>query len=84
MQEIKLNGYCAETDGPLLRLGTWDSYGIEQLHVVPDPEWDGLTVTATFVTPESSIRMVLPPDGVLDVPQETLAHPLPEIGRAHV
>lgn len=78
MQEIKLNGYCAETDGPLLRLGTWDSYGIEQLHVVPGPEWDGLTVTATFVTPESSIRMVLPPDGVLDVPQETLAHPLPE------
>lgn len=78
MQEIKLNGYCAEFEGPLLRLGTWDSYGIEQLHVVPGQAWEELTVTATFVTPANSIRMVLPPDGVLDVPQETLAQPLPD------
>ena len=76
MQEIKLNGYCAQTDGPLLRLGTWGSYGIEQLKILPGEGWEGLTITATFVTPQTSIRMVIGPDGLVQVPQEATAQPL--------
>ena len=76
MQEIKLNGYCAQTDGPLLRLGTWGSYGIEQLKILPGEGWEGLTITATFVTPQTSIRMAIGPDGLVQVPQEATAQPL--------
>lgn len=76
MQEIKLNGYCAQAAEPLLRLGTWGSYGVEQLHILPGEGWEGLVITATFVTPDGSTQMVVAPDGLVQVPQEATAHPL--------
>lgn len=77
MQNIQLEGYRATpSDGPYLRLGTWDSYGIEQLHIVPGPGWDGLEITATFVTPTGATRVRVPEDGLLPVPPEATAAPL--------
>lgn len=73
MQTIQLNGYTAAAPQPLLRLGTRDSYGTEQLQILPGEDWQGLAVTATFVTPEGATRMVVPEDGVLHVPPEATA-----------
>lgn len=77
MQEIRLNEYRAQIKGLQLTLGTWDSYGIEKLKIIPGTGWEGLTITATFVTPEGSTRVLVPQDGMLPVPQEATAHPLP-------
>lgn len=77
VQTITLSGYSAQTaTGGLLQLGTRDSYGIEQLQINPGPEWAGLTITATFVTPNSSTRMVVPASGLIDVPPEATAQTL--------
>lgn len=38
LHEIRVNGYAAEADGPL-DLGTWGSYGTEQLHFTFDAAW---------------------------------------------
>lgn len=73
MYTIQLNGYTAAAQDPLLRLGTRDSYGIEQLQILPGKEWQGLQITATFVTPEGATRMEVPEDGVLEVPAEATA-----------
>lgn len=73
MQTIQLNGYTAVAREPLLRLGTRDSYGTEQLQILPGEDWQGLVITATFVTPDSATRMVVPGDGVLNVPPEATA-----------
>lgn len=77
VQSITLSGYSAQTaaGGPL-RLGTWDSYGIEQLQINPGPEWTGLTITATFVTPNSSTRVVVPASSLINVPPEATAQAL--------
>lgn len=84
MQEIRLKEYQAQIEGLQLRLGTWDSYGIEQLRVIPGPGWEGLTLTATFVTPESSTRVLVPQDGLLTVPPEATAHSLPAGTRGQI
>lgn len=76
-QEIRLDKYGAAIRGPVLRLGTWDSYGIEQLQIIPGPEWEGLVITATFVTPAARTVVLVPENGVLAVPQEATAAPLP-------
>lgn len=73
MQTIRLNGYTAVGPGPLLRLGTRDSYGIEQLAIEPGDGWENLALTATFVTPAGSTRMVVSADGTLDVPPAATA-----------
>ena len=49
LHEIRVNGYAAEADGPL-DLGTWGSYGTEQLHFTFDAAWDDLTKSVTFST----------------------------------
>lgn len=46
--DIYLNGYKAVTFESPLRLGTYDSYGNERIRVLCSPEWDGLTIVATF------------------------------------
>lgn len=73
MQTIRLNGYTAAAPVPVLRLGTRDSFGIEQLQIIPGEEWQGLALTATFVTPAGSTRMVVPETGVVDVPPAATA-----------
>lgn len=74
MHEIKLHPYKADVGGfQSLKLGTKDSYGIEQLHIVPGAAWNGLVVTATFVTGSTRVRVVVPQDGIINVPQEATA-----------
>lgn len=50
LHEVQLKGYSVRPGN--LSLGTFDSYGIEQLHVTLDDTWSGLAVTATFNPPE--------------------------------
>lgn len=70
MQTIFLKGYQAIADRLYLRFGTADSYGIEKVKIIPGEDWAGMTITATFVTTESSTKVVVPDDGIVNVPQE--------------
>lgn len=74
---ITLSGYTATTDGNCwaLRLGTWDSYGVEQIQLSLGPEWTGLVITATFTPPKGSaaVKVVVDSSGLFDVPQEATA-----------
>lgn len=52
MHVIKLDGYNATTEnGEKLELGTFDSFGEEQLQIVKAPDWVNLSVIATFNPP---------------------------------
>ena len=55
-----------------LVLGTWDSYGTEQLLLRPGPEWDSLAIDATFHnTPsDEGVTMLADTDGLVPVPPE--------------
>lgn len=73
IHEIRLNQYSAVPADRTRRfsLGTKDSYGIEQLRIVPGEGWDGLTITATFHPPEGeAVQVIVPADGLIDVPPE--------------
>ena len=71
MIQVKLDGYKASVPGTrVLQLGTYDSYGIEKIQVVPGDGWEDMTIAATFVTPSKSVRVVVPLDFVIDVPPE--------------
>lgn len=51
---ITLSGYTATLPpgaGWALQLGTWDSYGIEQIQLTLGSEWAGLVITAKFTPP---------------------------------
>lgn len=43
LHEVQLKGYSVRPGN--LSLGTFGSYGIEQLHVTLDDTWSGLAVT---------------------------------------
>ena len=61
IQTVTLSGYSATVDGAnYLCLGTWDSYGIEQLQINPGPEWAGLVIKATFNTSAGATPVVVP------------------------
>ena len=80
MITINLNDYSASTPGgPFLLLGTYDSYGIEQLQIIAGPEWQGLTITATFSTGGTALAppIVVPENGIIDVPPGATAQALP-------
>ena len=78
--DIYLNGYKAVTfEGPL-RLGTYDSYGNERIRVLCSPEWDGLTIVATFKA-ASAVEVLVDADGLLDVPPEATATQQAAAGR---
>lgn len=73
IHEIRMSQYSAVPADRTRRfsLGTKDSYGIEQLRIVPGEGWDGLTITATFHPPEGeAVQVLVPADGLIDVPPE--------------
>ena len=73
LHEVQLKGYSVRPGN--LSLGTFGSYGIEQLHVTLDDTWSGLAVTATFNTPKGEPREIrLPENGLIDVPAEATAN----------
>ena len=72
LHEVQLKGYSVRPGN--LSLGTFDSYGIEQLHVTLDDTWSGLAVTATFNPPEGEpVERRVPENGLIDVPAEATA-----------
>ena len=80
MITINLNDYSASTPGgPFLLLGTYDSYGIEQLQIITGPEWQGLTITVTFSAGGTALAppIVVPENGIIDVPPGATAQALP-------
>ena len=77
IQTITLSGYKAYVEGKqYVVLGTWDSYGIEQLQIVPGPEWTGLVIKAVFVTAAGTTPVVVPDSGLINVPPEATAQAL--------
>ena len=76
MHVIKLNGYKATTEnGEKLELGTFDSYGEEQLQIVEAPDWENLSAIATFNPPNKKPVQVVVDSvtGVIKVPKEATA-----------
>lgn len=76
MHVIKLNGYNATTEnGEKLELGTFDSYGEEQLQIVEAPDWVNLNVIATFNPPNKKPVQVAVDSVtcVIKVPKEATA-----------
>ena len=76
MHVIKLDGYNATVDnGDKLELGTFDSYGEEQLQIVKAPDWENLSVIATFNPPyKKPVQAVVDSvTGVVKVPKEATA-----------
>lgn len=56
----------------VLVLGTWDSYGTEQLLLRTGPEWEGLAIDATFhnVPNDKGVTVLADTDGLVTVPPE--------------
>lgn len=56
----------------VLVLGTWDSYGTEQLLLRHGPEWDGLAIDATFhnVPGDKGVTVLADTGGLVPVPPE--------------
>lgn len=76
---IRLSGCFARPDPPdrPLFLGLRSCYGTQQIQLEPAPEWEGLTITATFRVPggraRDAVRVLVPPEGLFDVPPEATA-----------
>ena len=77
VHEIQLDRYTARFCGvgARLRLGTYGSYGVEQLHIELGESWQGLTVYANFVTDSGTTPVLVPESGLVDVPPEATAKP---------
>lgn len=76
MKEIVLNGYetnIAPYDA--IELGTFDSYGEEQLQIVKEQNWENLNVIATFNPPNKKPVQVVVDSvtGIIKVPKEATA-----------
>lgn len=70
--EVVLQGYNVKPGS--LQLGTFDSYGIEKIHVTADDEWAGLDILAVFHAPDgTATKVVVGADGILSVPPEATA-----------
>lgn len=71
---ITLARHTAQVVGLMgvLVLGTWDSYGTEQLLLRHGPEWDGLAIDATFhnVPSDEGVTVLADTDGLVPVPPE--------------
>lgn len=70
--EVVLHGYNVKPGS--LQLGTFDSYGIEKIHVTADDEWAGLDILGVFHAPDgTATKVVVGADGMLAVPPEATA-----------
>lgn len=70
--EVVLHGYNVKPGS--LQLGTFDSYGIEKIHVTADDEWAGLDILAVFHAPDgTATKVVVGADSMLAVPPEATA-----------
>lgn len=71
---ITLARHTAQVVGLMgvLVLGTWDSYGTEQLLLRHGPEWDGFAIDATFhnVPNDEGVTVLADTDGLVTVPPE--------------
>lgn len=71
---ITLARHTAQVVGLMgvLVLGTWDSYGTEQLLLRHGPEWEGLAIDATFhnVPSDEGVTVLADTDGLVTVPPE--------------
>lgn len=77
MHIIQLKGYEALTqDSKPLEFGTWGSYGIEELQLKLDEEWQGLSITVTFTVGRKSLEIKVPEDKIIKVPWEITQKPL--------
>ena len=78
---ITLARHTAQVVGTMgvlvLVLGTWDSYGTEQLLLQHGPEWEGLAIDATFhnVPNDEGVTMLVDADGFVPVPPEACKQP---------
>lgn len=72
IHEIQLTEYEARqvSGAGALRLGTWDSYGVEKIHIVRDEAWQGLAVRATFAIDQVKVQALFDGDDMVDVPPE--------------
>ena len=71
---ITLTRHTAQVVGLMgvLVLGTWDSYGTEQLLLRHGPEWESLAIDATFhnVPNDEGVTVLADTDGLVTVPPE--------------
>ena len=76
---ITLARHTAQVVGLMgvLVLGTWDSYGTEQLLLRHGPEWEGLAIDATFhnVPNDEGVTVLADTDGLVTVPPEACKQP---------
>ena len=76
---ITLARHTAQVVGLMgvLVLGTWDSYGTEQLLLRHGPEWEGLAIDATFhnVPNDEGVTVLADTDGLVTVPPEACIRP---------
>lgn len=77
IHQIQVDGYCARFGGKWgrLQLGTFGSYGIEQLQITLGDSWNDLVVYANFVTADGTTPVLVPESGLVDVPPEATAKP---------
>ena len=72
VHEIQVAQY--KTVPSSIKLGTFDSYGTEQLHFTFGSGWEDLAVYATFTAPtDKSVQTAVDLDGYTDVPPEATA-----------
>lgn len=77
IHQIQVDGYCARFGGKWgrLQLGTFSSYGIEQLQITLGDSWTDLVVYANFVAADGTTPVLVPESGLVDVPPEATAKP---------
>lgn len=76
MQTITLKGYGTNIPPyEAIELGTYDSYGVEQLQIVPSHGWENLSIIASFFPPSGAepIKVAVLSSGIIDVPPEATA-----------
>lgn len=77
IHQIQVDGYCARFGGKWgrLQLGTFGSYGIEQLQFSLGDSWTDLVVYANFVIADGTTPVLVPESGLVDVPPEATSKP---------